>query len=367
VVVDGGFAGEDEHLLTKARTAGKMFARLYDHGDTSKYSYDASRADLSLCGMLAFWTGRDADRMDSLFRGSKLYRKKWDERRGNSTYGEQTIATAIKNCNNVYDTNYKATVTEDIHRILEGCMELAISGKWSGRSGPTDRDVYRALINTGGEYGKKVEDGIEVCASERDVALRAGVGKKASWNSMQRLEQRRGLIRRVDSGGRGKAARYILLTQTEVINNRVNNYDSLSSQTILIRNPGRNYGTIGKKNAQILEYVHALGRVVTDEELAEHLGMRKNNMKTRNISLLLGLELLEPKEGGYTTPKDIESRLERELEGSGCKQAHDLQRQQYERERMAWREAPSTPTVLIPKDRMQRTGNRAHTQKLEVA
>jgi hypothetical protein len=285
----------------------------------------------------------------------------------NSTYGEQTIAHAIKTQPNAYDTNYKATVTEDIHRILADCMELAISGKWSGRSGPTERSVYMALINTGGEYGRKVEDGIEVCASERDVALRAGVGKKASWNSMQRLEQRRGLIRRVDSGGRGKAARYILLTQTEVINNRVNRYDSLSSQTILIRNPGRNYGTIGKKNAQILEYVHALGRVVTDEELAEHLGMRKNNMKTRNISLLLGLELLEPKEGGYTTPKDIESRLERELEGSGCKQAHDLQRQQYERERMAWREAPSTPTVLIPKDRMQRTGNRAHTQKLEVA
>ena len=69
---------------------------------------------------------------------------------------------------------------------------------------------------------------------------------------MQRLEQRRGLIRRVDSGGRGKAARYILLTQTEVINNRVNNYDSLSSQTILIRNPGRTYGTVGKRMHRFL-------------------------------------------------------------------------------------------------------------------
>ncbi len=367
-VAGGGFAGEDEELLSKARSSSAKVRRLYDNGDTFVVGGDHSKADNLLCWHLAFWTGHDAERMDRLFRASKLMRPKWDERRGNSTYGDDTIAYAVKTQPSSYDpVSYKAAADEDIHRILAGCMEVAVRGSWGGRSGPTDRDVYRALINTGLEYGRKVADGIEVCASERDVALKAGVGKKAAWFSLQSLEQNRRLIRKVNSGKRGSAAKYILLTQTEVINNRVNSYDSLSSQTILIRNPGRTYGTIGKKNAHILEYVHTLGRVVTDEELAKHLGMRKNNMKTRNIKLLLGLELLEEKEDGYVTPADIEKRLERELEESGCKEAHELQRQQYERERRAWREAPSTPTVLIPKDRKQGTSNRAQTQKLEVA
>ena len=34
--------------------------------------------------------------MDQLFRQSGLFRTKWDERRGALTYGEKTIATAIR-------------------------------------------------------------------------------------------------------------------------------------------------------------------------------------------------------------------------------------------------------------------------------
>jgi putative DNA primase/helicase len=45
---------------------------------------------------LAFWTGKDAERMDQLFRLSGLYRPKWDERHGARTYGEVTIANAIR-------------------------------------------------------------------------------------------------------------------------------------------------------------------------------------------------------------------------------------------------------------------------------
>jgi len=98
--------------------------------------------------------------------------------------------------------------------------------------------------------------------------------------------------------------------------------------------------------------VHSLGRAVTDEELANHLGVRKNNLKKRNIRLLLKLELLEPKEGGYVTPSDIEDRLERELEELGCNKAERLQREKYERERRAWRERgkATNPTVLIEVD-----------------
>ncbi|ANS51273.1 DNA primase [Bacillus thuringiensis] len=59
---------------------------------------DHSASDLSLMNHLAFWTGKSATRMDSMFRESGLMRDKWDVihfRDTNETYGERTIATAI--------------------------------------------------------------------------------------------------------------------------------------------------------------------------------------------------------------------------------------------------------------------------------
>ncbi|WP_284037436.1 phage/plasmid primase, P4 family [Neobacillus sp. 114] len=59
---------------------------------------DHSASDLALCNHLAFWTGKSATRIDTMFRESGLMRDKWDVihyRDTNETYGERTIATAI--------------------------------------------------------------------------------------------------------------------------------------------------------------------------------------------------------------------------------------------------------------------------------
>ena len=71
-------------------------------GDTSAYADDESRADQALCNHLAFWTARNRQQMDSIFRKSKLMRPKWDEKRGAQTYGEMTIDKAIKGTKEVY-------------------------------------------------------------------------------------------------------------------------------------------------------------------------------------------------------------------------------------------------------------------------
>ncbi len=94
---------DDLALIEMARNAsnGNKFSRLWS-GDTSDASGDDSVADLALCAILAFWTGRDGARMDRLFRQSGLVRNKWDERRGASTYGSATIEKAIANCSDVY-------------------------------------------------------------------------------------------------------------------------------------------------------------------------------------------------------------------------------------------------------------------------
>lgn len=85
----------DTAVLACASAArnGAKFAALWQ-GDTTHYA-SHSEADLALCTMLAFWTRGDAARVDQLFRRSGLMRAKWDERRGEQTYGAQTIASAL--------------------------------------------------------------------------------------------------------------------------------------------------------------------------------------------------------------------------------------------------------------------------------
>lgn len=89
-------ATSDEELLAVARRAknGSKFSALFDEGRIEGYS-SASEAESALVALLAFWTVGDAARIDALFRRSKLMRPKWDEARGESTYGAQTIANAL--------------------------------------------------------------------------------------------------------------------------------------------------------------------------------------------------------------------------------------------------------------------------------
>ncbi len=89
---------DDGELLARAMTSrdGDAFRRLWE-GDISITGGDHSAADLALCNRLAFWTDRDPERVDTLFRKSGLFRPKWDQRHfaDGRTYGQATIAKAI--------------------------------------------------------------------------------------------------------------------------------------------------------------------------------------------------------------------------------------------------------------------------------
>lgn len=62
-------------------------------------AYDASSADAALASHLAFWTGKDCERIDRLMRQSGLVRDKWDKHRG---YMRTTIMGAVGRCDQVY-------------------------------------------------------------------------------------------------------------------------------------------------------------------------------------------------------------------------------------------------------------------------
>ena len=106
IVPEGSGATElsDADLIERAKRAknGNQFDSLWS-GNWRDYP-SQSEADLALCGMLAFWTGNDRVRIDRLFRSSGLMRPKWDEMRGERTYGEATIRTALSARTTVRDS-----------------------------------------------------------------------------------------------------------------------------------------------------------------------------------------------------------------------------------------------------------------------
>ena len=93
----------DDEIVRRAIESknGSIFNLLY-YGQWDGIYPSQSEADAAFCSLLAFWTGRDAEQMDRIFRASKLYRPKWDNKRGAKTYGEMTIGSAIAKCQDVY-------------------------------------------------------------------------------------------------------------------------------------------------------------------------------------------------------------------------------------------------------------------------
>jgi len=102
----------DSELLTRMYDSrgGERKHRLYE-GDSSMWgSHDAdypsqSEADMALVHTLAFWTGRDPERMDALFRNSGLMRPKWDDPHyaSGATYGAVALARALLRVNDHYE------------------------------------------------------------------------------------------------------------------------------------------------------------------------------------------------------------------------------------------------------------------------
>src|SRR5829696_6016866 len=112
-LVDNGLS--DSEVIQKALAAsnGARFSRLWN-GDTSGYG-SHSEADLALCGMLAFWTGGDAARIDTLFRQSGLYRKKWER----TDYRNGTITEALSGKTEFYKAPKTVKLADGTERKAE--------------------------------------------------------------------------------------------------------------------------------------------------------------------------------------------------------------------------------------------------------
>ena len=140
----------DTALLERARAAsnGAKFERLW-RGDTSGYE-SHSEADMALSCLLAFWTGGDLVRMDSLFRKSGLMREKWDTVHygDGSTYGETTLSRAASVTTEHYSpsTEQQATDEVTVHDELGDEVRSARNDR-DGSSQDSTVGVEDAVVN----------------------------------------------------------------------------------------------------------------------------------------------------------------------------------------------------------------------------
>jgi hypothetical protein len=126
---------EDQEVLDKCRDAqnAAKFADLFDQGDVDAYhNGDASRADLALMSMLAFYT-QDPDQLERLFSASALgQRKKWQQRH---EYRRMTVEKALSELKETYRG---AEVLE-----LGGALVSSLSPP-IGKSDDNDTKTYKS-------------------------------------------------------------------------------------------------------------------------------------------------------------------------------------------------------------------------------
>jgi putative DNA primase/helicase len=114
---------EEELIRIAYSSKNGMRFKLFMEGGWEQFYTSHSEADLAFANDLAFWTNRNFQKMDSIFRSSSLYREKWDEKRGNSTYGANILNKAITECVNVFspkerDEDFNLYVLdEDVKKI----------------------------------------------------------------------------------------------------------------------------------------------------------------------------------------------------------------------------------------------------------
>lgn len=87
-------------LLFTTGPKGRAWRALFD-GDVGRYD-SHSNADYALVHRIRYFT-RDSAQIDRIFRRSGLMRSKWDEARGSTTYGAQTVSKALAAGGPIYE------------------------------------------------------------------------------------------------------------------------------------------------------------------------------------------------------------------------------------------------------------------------
>lgn len=117
----------DDEVLKRIQKAknGKKMLELYREGTWANNGYRSqSEADLALCGALYFWAEGDLNAVDRIFRTSQLMRPKWDEKRGEATYGQGVLKELVGGDIYVAALKEKSAITVLLELIAESGCEV---------------------------------------------------------------------------------------------------------------------------------------------------------------------------------------------------------------------------------------------------
>ncbi len=338
---------------------------------------------MALMGMLAFWTGRDSERMERLFAASALGAiPKWRDR---PAVVRSTVERAVAGCERVYDPDWKrpdpmgpkASDDGAVERILEGVEATTDRDPWKERSGPTDKHMVGGFVELARKHGKAAEGGVEVYASWRVLAENTGVSDRTAKASIRRVVEAGRYVRLIEKGKGRTPARYLVLAQPpacsklahkeahvgggsklahkDVSTNLCSFYGLPSSKSLrgLLgrwRNPGpvveadydRNGRKIahdtrhlkiprGKGHALVIEKVVAFPGI-TLQGLADSLEREARNV-ARMVRGLIEDGFVFDHDGRYFAPHDLEERLLNERRDTGSEDRERAQRDRHEEDR----------------------------------
>lgn len=143
---------DDDFIIEKAKTnstTGSDFSVLFFDGVSEEE--DKSEADLKLCRMLAFWTGKDEIKIDNFFRKSALYREKWER----DSYRNSTINKAIESTTKFYNpenNGYLKSRKNEKKTVGNGELKL-FSSEWEN----TELGIAEKVIEKQGDKIKWCE------------------------------------------------------------------------------------------------------------------------------------------------------------------------------------------------------------------
>lgn len=171
----------EAELITKAMDAenGHKFADLF-RGNWESYYSSQSEADFGFCCMLAFWTQKDIDMMDSIFRKSELYREKWER----EDYRETTLKNAIGLTSETYSPSMKtATQSESVVNKSENTSKQDVSSKpEEGKTDPVRQESQLTSLEDFAEFMKEIQsdrfEPISTGIDQLDKALSGGLERK---------------------------------------------------------------------------------------------------------------------------------------------------------------------------------------------
>lgn len=146
--INGEFGNElsIESIINSAINSknGKRFDLFMNGGWEQVYS-SQSEADMAFANDLAFWTARDFEKMDTIFRQSSLYRDKYERKTGGSTYGEITLRKAINGCTNIFTPH--CIGDDGYFFILEGTDTKEVKQRFYGWDDTGNAERFRDAHN----------------------------------------------------------------------------------------------------------------------------------------------------------------------------------------------------------------------------